>query len=292
MPVESAPEEPSTSASAALDTTAGNASFPEDEPIFATAVSEPLHEQHEHVLDEQTDEEVQSAVLSAAMGAIPELRNETRGDAEEYVAPLSIVPESARETISQAVPQTSERVERFEQDAVNGDLQVAAHNVSAHSAVEEHELIEEEEAELTSYGEEPGDDGGFEELEEETRAAGELPPSDVGNIAPVAGGEAAANGEARSGSAVLEAGRAGSGRVGTGKRRRRKPRRCSRPRRLAAERLMQARKFELRRRKRCCCSGRSGEGRNADSIAIVGGVVAVGVFAAARTPWCRRSANC
>jgi hypothetical protein len=41
----------------------------------------------------------------------------------------------------------------------------------APGAVEEQE-IEEEEADLTSYGEEPGDDEGFEELEEETRAAG------------------------------------------------------------------------------------------------------------------------
>jgi hypothetical protein len=64
--------------------------------------------------------------------------------------------------------------------------------------IEEQE-IEEEEADLASYGEEPGDDAGFEELEEETQAAGgELPGSVPGEIAPglVSGGELAANGEA------------------------------------------------------------------------------------------------
>ena len=75
-----------------------------------------------------------------------------------------------------------------------------------HGAVEEQE-IEEEEADLASYGEELGDDDGFEEMEEETRAAdGELRESAVGEIAPglVAGGETAANGEAVP-EAVLEA---------------------------------------------------------------------------------------
>ncbi len=59
---------------------------------------------------------------------------------------------------------------------------------------------------MTSYGEEPGDDEGFEELEEETRAAGELPESAVEQIAPVlaAGEETVANGEAV-GEAVPEA---------------------------------------------------------------------------------------
>jgi ribonuclease G len=75
-----------------------------------------------------------------------------------------------------------------------------------HRAVEEQE-IEEEEADLAPYGEELGDDEGFEELEEETHAAGgELSESGVGDATPVlaAGGELAANGEAVP-EAVLEA---------------------------------------------------------------------------------------
>ena len=68
----------------------------------------------------------------------------------------------------------------------------------AHDNLEELE-IEEEEVDLASYGEEPGDDAGFEELEEETRAAGgELSGSVPGAGAPVpaTGGEPVANGEA------------------------------------------------------------------------------------------------
>ena len=49
----------------------------------------------------------------------------------------------------------------------------AVSSQAAQGAVEEQE-IEEEEADLVSYGEEPGDDEGFEETEEETRAAGEV----------------------------------------------------------------------------------------------------------------------
>jgi ribonuclease G len=71
--------------------------------------------------------------------------------------------------------------------------------------VEEQE-IEEEEADLASYGEEPGDDEGFEELEEETRAAGgELSGSGIGEIASgLAAGTEAANDEVVP-EAVLEA---------------------------------------------------------------------------------------
>src|SRR5208282_4519611 len=43
------------------------ASFPEDEPIFAVKVAEPLHEQHEqeHVPEAEAYEEVHGAVSSA-----------------------------------------------------------------------------------------------------------------------------------------------------------------------------------------------------------------------------------
>ncbi|HEX7422947.1 MAG TPA: Rne/Rng family ribonuclease [Terriglobales bacterium] len=150
--------------------------FPEDEPIFAAEVSEPLHEQHEHVPYAEVYEEVHGTVSSAAP-EIAEVGNEARAVAETYSAPETTVHETAHEADFVAAPQVT-------------------HDV-AHGAVEEQE-IEEEEADLTSYGEEPGDDEGFEELEEETRAAGgELSGSGVGEIAPglAAGGEPAANGE-------------------------------------------------------------------------------------------------
>jgi len=158
------------------------ANFPEDEPMFAAEVSEPLHEQHEHVPHAEVAEvyeEVHGTVSSTAP-EIVELGNESRTVSETYSTPETTVHQ--READFEAAPQVT-------QDFTH-DLE--------HGAVEEQE-IEEEEADLASYGEEPGDDEGFEEIEEETRAAGgELSGSGVGEIAPglAAGVEPVANGEA------------------------------------------------------------------------------------------------
>src|SRR6202521_4305679 len=159
------------------------ANFPEDEPIFASEVAEPLHEQHEHVPHAEVYEEVHGTVSSAAP-EIAEVGNEARTVSETYSTPETTVHQ--READFVAAPQIT-------------------HDVM-HGAVEEQE-IEEEEADLTSYGEEPGDDEGFEEIEEETRAAGgELSGSGVGGGGPglAAGVEAVANGEAVP-EAILEA---------------------------------------------------------------------------------------
>src|SRR5208283_240982 len=182
LPAESAAAERPVSAAIV-------ANFPEDEPIFAAEVTEPLHEQHEHVLDAEDYEEVQGTLSSA----VAEAGNEVRAIAETYSAPET-VHEIAQEADLVAAPQVTHDVT----NDVTRDV--------AHGAVEEQE-IEEEEAELTSYGEEPGDDEGFEELEEETRAAGgELSEPGVGEVAPglAAAGEPAANGDAVP-EAVLEA---------------------------------------------------------------------------------------
>jgi Rne/Rng family ribonuclease len=166
------------------------ASFPEDEPIFASEVSEPLHEQHEHVLEAEVDGEMQGAVSAAP--EIAELRNETSSGPGSHVEPRAISEEMVQEERLVAAPRTLDEVTH------EGTREVT-HEVAQEvmqGAVEEQE-IEEEEAELTSYGEEPGDDAGFEELEEETRAAGgELLGAGVGDVAPTPGGEPAANGEA------------------------------------------------------------------------------------------------
>jgi ribonuclease G len=161
--------------------TAIGASFPEDEPIFAAELAEPLHEQHEHVPHAEVDEEEE--VLGTAGSAAPEIAEAVRAITQTYSAP-EIVRERTQEVDFAAAPQFT-------------------HDVGA---VEEQE-IEEEEADLTSYGEEPGDDEGFEEVEEETRAAGgELSGSGFGEVAPglAAGGELAAHGEVLP-EAVLEA---------------------------------------------------------------------------------------
>jgi Rne/Rng family ribonuclease len=165
------------------------ANFPEDEPMFAAEVAEPLHEQHEHVVHPEVYEEEHGTISSAAP-EIEEVGNEAGTVSETYSAPDPTVYQMAREADFVAAPQVTHDITRE----------------VAHGAVEEQE-IEEEEADLTSYGEEPGDDEGFEEIEEETRAAGgELSASGVGEIAPglAAGVDPVVNGEAVP-EAVLEA---------------------------------------------------------------------------------------
>jgi Rne/Rng family ribonuclease len=186
VPVERAQEEQQAPASAPII-----ASFPEDEPVFATAVSEPLHEQHEHVLDAEVDAEAQTTV-SGATREVAELRNEARAGAAVYGAPAIKTPEAAHEGTFVDAPLVSrELVNEITHHELDHDIP----DDLAHGAIEEQE-IEEEEAELTSYGEEPGDDAGLEELEEETRAAsGEISGSGVGDVAPALSGEPAANGE-------------------------------------------------------------------------------------------------
>jgi Rne/Rng family ribonuclease len=180
-------ERPSSVSASILST------FPEDEPIFAAELTEPLHEQHEHVAEAEVDESEHGAA-SNRTPEITEFRKEVRVVLETSSAPATTVHEPALETEAVAPPHLTHEV---------------THEVArevAHSAMEEQE-IEEEEADLAPYGEELGDDEGFEELEEETRAAGgELSESGVGDVTPVlaAGGEVAANGEAVP-EAVLEA---------------------------------------------------------------------------------------
>ena len=192
LTVESAaPAERATPASASASIVAN---FPEDEPIFAAEVAEPLHEQHEHVPDAEVYEEVHGSV-SNATPEIAEVKDEARAVAETDSAPVTEVRETQHEADFAAVP-----------EAIHDVIDDVPHDVT-HGDVEEQE-IEEEAADLASYGEEPGDDAGFEEFEEEeTRAAGgELPGPGVGEMAPglAAGGELAANGEAVP-EAVLEA---------------------------------------------------------------------------------------
>src|SRR5229473_1532751 len=139
LPTESAPAERPELASII-------ANFPEDEPMFAAEVAEPLHEQHEHVRDAEGYEEVHGTVSSAAPEIaereIDEGGHEARSAAETYSAPETKVRETVREANFAAAPQIMRDV--------------------THGAVEEQE-IEEEEADLASYGEEPGDDAGFED---------------------------------------------------------------------------------------------------------------------------------
>jgi ribonuclease G len=138
LPAEVAPPEPQT---AAVIT-----NFPDDEPMFAAEVAEPLREQHEHVPQAEAYEETHETVSSAPREVVEE-ETVRQPFVETYRAPEAVVPEIAHEA----------------------DFAAALRAPSSH--IEEQE-IEEEEADLASYGEHLEDDGGFEELEEETHAAG------------------------------------------------------------------------------------------------------------------------
>ena len=119
--------------------------FPDDEPMFAAEAAEPLREQPEHASQDEVYEETHETVSRApeeAMAAAPE-----EPFVDTYQVSETVVHEIAHEA----------------------DLAAA---LQAPRADIEEQEIEEEEAELTSYGEHLEDDGGFEELEEETHAAG------------------------------------------------------------------------------------------------------------------------
>ena len=157
--------------------------FPEDEPIFAAGVAEPLHEQHDHSAPEAYEEP--SAVVSTPAGLAPleiEQKAPAQADPDADTGEYQIAHE-ADFAAALAQPETAP-----------GD--VASH---AGSHVEEQE-IEEEEAELAAYGDDSEEDD-FEELVEETRGAGgELLTGSVGDAAS---GVAAELGEASE--AALEA---------------------------------------------------------------------------------------
>jgi Rne/Rng family ribonuclease len=168
-PVESALERPVAASIVS--------NFPDDEPIFAAQVTEPLHEQHDHVPQAEAfeqsslaEEESPSAVVNETQ-PVSELRiqaqpvSETNGD--EETAEYEIAHESDFAAALGSDDSSPVETEEVRYDAARGH-------------VEEQE-IEEEEAELAAYGEEPGDDDGFEEVEEETTAAGgELVQASVG----------------------------------------------------------------------------------------------------------------
>ena len=167
--------------------------FPEDEPIFAAAVSEPLHEQHEHVVEEESFEEVHETTVSSAP-EIVEFRNQTQIVDRNYSTEAS-------------APQGTESSKFMTAESTLDIPHEISHETSHLAGSLEEQEIEDEEADLTSYGEEPGDDEGFEEVEEETRAAsGEVSGSGVEEDAPglVAAGETVSNGQPVP-EAVLEA---------------------------------------------------------------------------------------
>ena len=144
------------------------ASFPEDEPMFAATASEPLHEQH----DQTGEIETYETALGASEGAPPplaELRAQVGTDAEpgdEDVTAEVALPHEAEFAAALASPE-----EISAQEQALPEISTEGRYAGAHGRLEEQE-IEEEEVDLTAYGEEAEEDDGFEEVEEETHAPG------------------------------------------------------------------------------------------------------------------------
>jgi Rne/Rng family ribonuclease len=137
---------------------AGN--FPEDEPLFASGLTEPLHEQHG---DEHRDEAAHQEWEREH--ALTDRMNLTAAFASEPVTEEDDVVEE----------ETSLEAERGpEAFAASATLSVpSASNApydSPTGSVEE-QVIDEEEADITHYVEELEEDAAFDEMEEETSAA-------------------------------------------------------------------------------------------------------------------------
>jgi Rne/Rng family ribonuclease len=142
-------------------------SFPDDEPLFATGLTEPLHEQHgdldhpEEVAHQEWEREhaLQDRMsLSAAF---------TGEKADEAVT--RELDRTTREPEAQSFAAASGAVS---ENVASGESAFG----TAGGTVQEEEIIEEEEADLTSYVEDLEEDSTFEELEEETRAAEDYHP--------------------------------------------------------------------------------------------------------------------
>jgi ribonuclease G len=181
------PAELSSTASAPL-----NSSFPEDEPVFAAAetVAEPLHEEHEDIRA-MHEEPAESASVStdwnqefrradAVIEAAPERSSAAmldQVDIEEGTTEEETLERgAAEETLSEKDDDFEEEIAEDEQSHhfdVSEPVRAAQAEQSPSFAAPgtmEEETIDDEEAEAAHY--ESSSDEGYEEFEEETRAAG------------------------------------------------------------------------------------------------------------------------
>jgi len=151
------------------------ATFPEDEPIFAAgeAMAEPLHEEHED-LHAAAEEAVESTATSAnwtrefrrpeeeeVRTAAPAWRSEPVVEEEPPVAAEPEIPQAEEEV--QVVPVAESATEHA--PAPREEYRP----IFAEPGTMEEETIEEEEADTIHY--QSSSDEGYDEFEEETRAA-------------------------------------------------------------------------------------------------------------------------
>ena len=149
------------------------AMFPDDEPVFASpklassaSVAEPEVERHDQV------QPAREAPIESAATSVDWNREFHRRDSEQAVP----APPQASQTVAEVAeePIARERVEEPDQKSIpRHSAAVAAEPVAAFATpgTLEEEVIDDEEADTVGY--EHASDDGFEEFEEETRAAGQ-----------------------------------------------------------------------------------------------------------------------
>jgi len=144
------------------------ATFPEDEPIFAATSAEPLHEQHH---DAQPVHEEQAESASTSMDWNREFHR--RDAVSAGIAGAGNAPDAREEVVEEShvvpFPEHSERSAPPAPEPQGAGFAAAG--------TMEEETIDEDEADTVRY-EESSDDG-YDEFEEETRAAGQ-PGSETG----------------------------------------------------------------------------------------------------------------
>ncbi|MGZ3688702.1 MAG: Rne/Rng family ribonuclease [Bdellovibrionota bacterium] len=181
----SAPEMPSSAAEGSREPlteqpAAVAATFPDDEPIFAAgeASSEPLHEEHEDV-QPVAEEGVESAATSATWNREFRRSEEIRTPAPAWTTE-SAEPAEAELEIEEIEQQSSAAQEKDHlliplAEEINPPAQSSREEqtpVFAAPGTMEEETIDEEEADTIHY--QSSSDEGYDEFEEETRAADQL----------------------------------------------------------------------------------------------------------------------
>jgi Rne/Rng family ribonuclease len=137
-------------------------SFPEDEPLFATGLTEPLHEQHgdlDHHDEAIHQEWEREHALQDRMNLTAAFAGESadeHDESSEEITSSSLVEEPYVSAASSA--------------GVELPADPSAPYDSPAGSVEE-QVIEEEEADITHYVEDLEEDAAFDEMEEETSAA-------------------------------------------------------------------------------------------------------------------------
>jgi Rne/Rng family ribonuclease len=163
-PASHGEERSSASVVSGTPTSGITGNFPDDEPLFATGLTEPLHEQHgdlDHHEEAAHQEWEREHALQDRMNLTAAFTPEAAQDHHEVVEDET--HSSSREPETHAFATSS---------GVAGLLAPAPSAVNAAPAgTVEEQLIEEEETDLTHYVEDLEEDAVFEEMEEETSAA-------------------------------------------------------------------------------------------------------------------------